>query len=203
MTNLDKALAEINAIRGQMARATEFRGFGPLTSAATGLIAIVAATGQHFWLKLPTNHTSDWLALWIATAFVSAALIGAEMFTRSRRHHSTMAEDMMRTAIEQFLPAAAAGVLLTGVLIVFSPPSLWLLPGVWQILFSLGVFASCKFLPKSIVLVGFWYLGCGLLCIAAAQGPRALSPWAMGVPFGIGQWLAAILLQRSLGDDRG
>jgi hypothetical protein len=144
-------------------------------------------------------HTGAWLALWIATAFVSAGLIGAEMVTRSRRHHSAMAEDMMRTAIEQFLPAATAGVLLTAVLIVFAAQSLWLLPGLWQMLFSLGVFASCKFLPRSIVWVGFWYLGCGLLCIVAAQGGHALSPLAMGVPFGVGQWLAAILLQRSLG----
>jgi len=203
MSNLDKALAEINAIRGQMARATEFRGFGPLTSAATGLLAIFAAVGQAFWLKHPTAHADSWLALWIATAFVSAALIGAEMVTRSRRHHSAMAEDMMRTAIEQFLPAATAGVLLTGVMIVFAPSSLWLLPGLWQILFSMGVFASCKFLPKPVVLVGFWYLGCGLLCLAAAQRGNALSPWAMGVPFGVGQWLAAILLQRSLGADHG
>ena len=199
MTNLDKALAEITAIRGQMARATEFRGFGPLTSAATGLLAIIAAIGQGFWLKSPATHTADWLALWIATAFVSAGLIGAEMVTRSRRHHSAMAEDMMRTAIEQFLPAATAGVLLTAVLIVFAGQSLWMLPGLWQILFSLGVFASCRVLPRSIALVGFWYLASGLACLAFAHAGYAFSPLAMGVPFGIGQWLAAILLQRSLG----
>jgi hypothetical protein len=199
MSNLDRALAEISAIRDQMARATEFRGFGPLTSAMTGVIALAAALGQHFWLPAAQAHVRGWLALWSAAALISAGLIGAEMVTRSRRHHSHLAEDMMRTAIEQFLPAATAGVLLTAVLIVFAPQSLWMLPGLWQILFSLGVFASCRVLPRSIALVGFWYLASGLACLAFAQGGHGFSPWAMGVPFGAGQWLAAVLLQRSLG----
>jgi len=200
MSNLDRALAEITAIRDQMARATEFRGFGPLTSAMTGVIAIAAALVQHFWLPAAATHVSAWLALWSSSALISAGLIGVEMITRSRRHHSHLAEDMMRTAIEQFLPAATAGLLLTAVLIVFAPTSLWMLPGLWQLMFGLGVFAACRVLPRSIALVGFWYLTSGLLALAFAQHGQAFSPWAMGAPFGAGQWLAAILLQRSLGD---
>ena len=203
MTNLDKALAEITAIRGQMARATEFRGFGPLTSAMTGVLAVAAALGQAFWIRDAPHHAVAWLSLWTATACVSIGLIGAEMVTRSRRLHSNLAEDMIRTAIEQFLPAAAAGALITVVLFRFAPQSLWLLPGLWQVLFSLGVFASCRFLPRSIAIVGFWYLACGLACLAMAQGEYALSPWTMGVAFGVGQWLGAVLLQRSLGNDHG
>ena len=35
MRDLDRALADITAIRSQMARGTEFRGYGPVTMAAT------------------------------------------------------------------------------------------------------------------------------------------------------------------------
>jgi predicted benzoate:H+ symporter BenE len=55
------------------------------------------------------------------------------------------------------------------------------------------VFASCRFLPRWIVAVGVWYLLTGLICIALGDG-RALSPWAMGLPFGIGQALVAGIL---------
>jgi hypothetical protein len=204
MSNLDRALAEISAIRGQMARATEFLGYGPSTFAITGLLAGAAALGQSIWLKDAAGHVIAWLALWIGVAAFSAAIIGFEMVTRSRRIHSDLAEEMIRTAVEQFLPAAAAGVLITATLVMFAPQSLPLLPGLWQIAFSLGVFASCRFLPRRLTAVGVWYLACGLLSLARSGGHAAFSPWLMGVPFGLGQLLVAVLLQRSLeaDDDR-
>ncbi len=198
MTNLDKALAEIIAIRGQMARATEFRGYGPRTFAVTSLLAVMASLAQSLWLRRPGAHVPLWLGLWVATAAVSAALIGFEMVTRSRRIHSDLADDMIRAAVEQFLPAGAAGALITAVLFWFEPQAVSLLPGLWQIIFSLGVFASCRFLPKLMTLVGVWYLASGLVALALSAGPYAFSPWLMGVPFGVGESLVAILLQHSV-----
>ena len=72
---------------------------------------------------------------------------------------------------------------------------LWMLPGLWELIFSLGVFASCRFLPRQMFAVGVWYLACGLTCLMAASGSKALSPWEMGIPFGVGQLLVAVVLQ--------
>ena len=58
-----------------------------------------------------------------------------------------------------------------------------MLPGIWQIIFSLGVFSSCRFLPRPMVAAGVWYLLTGLICLSLGD-TRALSPWAMGIPFG-------------------
>jgi hypothetical protein len=72
-----------------------------------------------------------------------------------------------------------------------------MLPGMWQLIFSLGVFSSCRFLPRPMIAAGLWYLLTGLVCIALADN-RALSPLAMGIPYGAGQLLvAAILLLHS------
>jgi hypothetical protein len=203
VSNLDRALAEISAIRGQMARASEFRGYGPATFAATGLLAALAAAAQGLWLKEPTAHVGAYLALWIGVAAASAAIIGFEMVTRSRRMHSDLAGEMIRAAVEQFLPAAAAGALITAVLCRFAPHSLPLIPGLWQITFGLGVFASCRFLPRAMVLVGVWYLAIGLVCLAHSSGAEAFSPWGMGLAFGIGQGLVAVVLHRGVGGDHG
>ena len=46
MKDLERALADITAIRSQMARGTQFRGYGPVTVAATGLLALLAAALQ-------------------------------------------------------------------------------------------------------------------------------------------------------------
>jgi hypothetical protein len=193
MNDLNKALGDISSIRRQVARSTEFRGYGPATLAATGGIAILAAAAQSVWLPHPANRIPAYLAIWISTAIVSAALIAVQTVTRSQRIHSGMADEMIRMAVEQFLPAAGAGALLTFVLVDFVPSALWMLPGLWQITFSLGVFSSCRFLPRSMAAAGAWYLLTGLTCIALADD-RALSPWAMGIPYGMGQLLVAGIL---------
>jgi hypothetical protein len=141
--------------------------------------------------------------LWIDTAIVSVAIVGLEAVRRSRRVHSGLADDMIQAAAEQFLPAAVAGALLTFVIVRSAPESLWMLPGLWQVVFSLGVFASCRSLPRPMIAVAVWYLVTGLACLALAKGAGAFSPWAMGVPFGVGQVLAALLLQRHDGGHDG
>jgi hypothetical protein len=193
MNDLNKALGDISSIRRQMARSTEFRGYGPATLASTAVVAVAAAGAQAVWVHDPANHIAAYLSIWIATAALSAALIAAEMFTRSRRIHSGMADDMIRMAVEQFLPSVGAGALITLVLILYVPSALWMLPGIWQVIFSLGVFSSCRFLPRSVASAGAWYLLTGLGCIALADS-RALSPWAMGIPYGAGQLLVAAIM---------
>jgi hypothetical protein len=63
----------------------------------------------------------------------------------------------------------------------------------WLVIFSLGVFSSCRFLPRPMVAAGVWYLLTGLSALAMG-GARALSPWVMGIPFGAGQLLVAAIL---------
>ena len=200
MSDYDRALAQISALRSQMARATEFRGYGPATFTVTGALAVLAGLAQSRWLPAAASHTTQWLALWIVVAAISATIIGVEMVGRSRRLHSHLADDMIRAAVEQFLPCAVAGGALTVVLSMFTPQSLWMLPGLWQILFGLGVFASCRFLPRAMAMVGFWYLGAGLLCLAFGGGAQAFAPWAMGAPFGVGQVLVAAVLRFAAGE---
>lgn len=193
MNELNRALGDISSIRRQMARSTEFRGYGPATLAATGLIAFLAATVQALLVPDPVNHISSYLSVWIWTAILSAALTGVQMYTRTRRMHSGMSQEMMHMAVEQFLPSAGAGLLITTVLVCYVPTALWMLPGIWQVIFSLGVFSSCRFLPRPMLAAGAWYLLTGLVCISFGGG-RALSPWAMGFPYGAGQLLVAGVL---------
>jgi hypothetical protein len=204
MNDLNRALGDISSIRKQMASATEFRGYGPATLAATGVFALVAALVQWVWVVDPFHHISAYLSVWIATAVLSAGLTGVQMYTRSRRIHSALSDEMIGMAVKQFLPAVGAGLLLTVVMVRYVPSIAWLIPGLWQVVFSLGIFSSCRFLPRPMIAAGIWYLLTGLGCIALA-GDGALSPWAMGVPFGVGQLLVAaiLLLGTSEGGNEG
>jgi hypothetical protein len=188
-----RRLATSASIRRQMARSTEFRGYGPATLAGTAAFAVIAAGVQSVWVSDPANHIGSYLSIWIWTAFLSAILIAIQMHTRTRRIHSGLADEMIRMAVEQFLPSGVAGFFLTIVLVRFAPSAQWMLPGLWQIVFSLGVFSSCRFLPRPMLAAGAWYLLTGLLCVTLGE-TRALSPWAMGISFGAGQLVVAGIL---------
>jgi hypothetical protein len=195
--DLNDALDEITAIRAQIARSAEFRGFGPLTVAATGLLALGAAEFQARMLPAAEHDIASFLELWMTTALIAAVLIAAEMVIRTRVIHSGLAPEMIGSAVESLVPCGIAGMLLTAVLVARASEAVWMLPGLWQILLGLGVCASARFLPWPILFVAGWYIVTGLICISSLAAAGVLSPWAMGLPFGVGQLLAAVILQWS------
>jgi uncharacterized membrane protein len=195
MQKLQQAMSEIHSIRAQVARGTEFRGYGPASIAFSGVLALSVAAGQSLWMTDYRHDFAHYLAVWVCTAAVAVALTTLETFVRARRVHSGLAREMVGSAAEQFLPAVVVGILVTAVLMRTSAQATWMLPGLWELMFSLGVFASCRFLPRQIFAVGVWYLACGLYCLTVGAPDRPLSPWAMGIPFGIGQLLVAVVLR--------
>lgn len=200
MSDLHKALADIGNIRLQLAAGTTFRGFGPTVIATTGLLSIAAAAAQSMQL-LPHQNPIHFLCVWIAVAAVSAVLIGAEMHARTRRQNSGLADAMLVSAVEHFLPVGAAGVVIAAVLMRLADDAVWLLPGLWQMLIALGLFAAVRFLPRTIIIAAAWYFVSGATVLALASETRTLSPWSMGLPFGIGQLLLAAILRVAEGGD--
>ena len=195
---LREALTQISEIRLQLARTEVFRGLRALPVAMSGLLALAAAGFQAAWVSRPAEQLSAYLTLWIGAAVVSAVAAGTEMALRWRTATSPWAREKTWLAVEQFLPCLAAGGLLTFVVVRSAPEGAWMLPGLWQILFSLGIFASCRLLPRALFGVAVFYLASGLASLALARGELAFSPWAMGLPFGTGQLLAAAVLYRTL-----
>jgi hypothetical protein len=63
MRDLDKALADIFAIRSQIAAGTAFRGYGPATVAATGGLALLTALLQ--FLVGRSDGSSTGVFLWL------------------------------------------------------------------------------------------------------------------------------------------
>jgi len=192
MTDLNRALVDIRSIRRQVAQTTEFRGYGPLTLSATAVLALLAGVVQFQWIPEPADAPVLYVALWLGTAVLCSALIATQMLTRARRLHSGMADEMIRMAVAQFLPAGIAGAILPFVLLRITQNVFWMLPGLWQIIFSLGVFASCRCLPKPMLLAGAWFLITGLACVALGDN-RALAAATMSGAYGIGMILVAVI----------
>ena len=198
---LKEALVQITEIRTQMARTEVFRGYRAMPAAFSGLVALTAATLQVLVIRDPVQQYPAYLVLWIGSAVVSGASAVMEMMIRARNARSELTREQTALALEQFFPCLAAGGLTTLVVVRSSPALVWILPGLWQIFYSLGIFATCRLLPRPMSAVAVFYAATGLTTLAVAQGDWALSPLAMGGPFGVGQLLAAAVLHRTLERD--
>jgi hypothetical protein len=195
---LRQALAEVAEIRAHLARTEVFRGYRSLTVGFTGLVGLAAAVVQAAWLPQPTGRLGAYLALWGGAATINLAVAGVEIWLRVHVAASAVTRRATIFAVEQFLPALVVGGLITVVIARRASESAWMLPGLWALLFSLGIFASSRLLPRPVAIAGAWYFVGGVLALLWGQGEAALSPWIMGTTFGVGQLLTAAIFHITL-----
>lgn len=200
---LRDALDQISEIRQRMARGQVFRGYRSVTTAFTAVLAVVTSAAQARWVPRPWRDVDDYLWLWCAAAVLSLLVVGVEMAVRAVRSGSALHRQMTMLAVDQFVPCLVAGALVTYAIGKFAGDSIWIMPGLWAVLFSLGVFASRRFLPRGVGLVGGYYLMAGLVCLAIGRDGTTLKPWSMAIVFGTGQLLAAGVLWWTLERSHG
>ncbi len=195
---LHEALVQIAEIRRHMAKSDMFRGYRSAPVAVSGLLALGAAVVQARFIPEPADNVQEYLTLWIGAAALSMVAMAIEMAIRLNRTDQRGHWELTRLAIEQFLPCVIAGALVTAALVREMPQYVALLPGLWQILFAMGIFASARLLPKPLVAIGAFYLGSGVIVLIWARDAYSLEPWCMGVPFALGQVGAAAILYWTL-----
>jgi hypothetical protein len=196
--DLHAALAQLSEIRAQVARTETFRGYRAAPVAFSGVVACLAAALQDVFIHDPANNLTAYLGLWVGAALLSMAVTGVAMIVHCRKSQSSLTKPNTIVTVGQFLPSVVAGGLVTFVLYRSMENAAWMLPGLWSIFFSLGIFASYRLLPKATFWVGVFYMATGIFCLLLARDDLAFSPWAMGLPFGVGQMLSAAILYWTL-----
>lgn len=191
--HLDKALDQLSEIHAQLLRSEVFRGYRSGPTAATGVVALVAAALQTGWLGAADPH--GFVRFWLFAACACIAVCGLDVLAGVRRAELRGRDQTLRVVL-QFVPAILVGGLLA-VALPRIPGGEALLPGLWALTFGLGVLASRPYLPRAIGWVGLWYLVAGS-ALLVLPGDAAPSPWGMGLTFGIGQLAAAAVLHVNL-----
>jgi hypothetical protein len=196
--DLHDALSQIAEIRLRLAETERFRGYRSLPVAFSGFLAIVAAAIQPYFVADPQHEIVAYCGLWIGAATLSVLAAGLTMFMRDRLGGISQSREITLLALSQLLPSLIAGALVTVVIVRSIPSAVVLLPGLWQVLFSLGLFASYRLLPRAMFAVALFYLTSGTITLAFSGGESALAPWAMGLPFALGQFSASGVLYWNL-----
>ena len=209
---LDEALSDMQAIRSQLNRVQVATCYRSATAAASGSLALGAAAIEYLspqigYLQLlslravgssvVSEKAVQFLSYWSFVAFLCVFVIAVEMGWRYWKVSAPHQRRHTRQSLAEFLPSIAVGLVL-GLLVVFQQPEhAALLPGLWSILFGLGILATLKRLPTGSIWIVVHYLVAGFFCLKFGAGQQALAPWTMAVTFGLGQLLAAVILQRA------
>ena len=191
---LNEALGRISQIHEQVGRTRTFRGFRSLTVGFSGVLGIAAALVQANRITHPVDRVGGYVSLWVSVALISLVVVGAELVYRWSVTDSSFRRRQTILVIRQFAPCLVAGATLTAIVVLSAREIAWTLPGLWAILFSLGVFACSGLMPPAMFWVGVYYLASGAASLAIGSGSQAFSPWMMAGTFGIGQLLTAGIL---------
>lgn len=193
---LTKALDQISQIHEHLTKSEVSRDYRALPAALSGLVAIGAATAQP--LILPGATPRQYVLYWFVVGAVGFVVAGGGILTRYLREKDTVARRQTRTVLGQLLPCLVAGVAVTVTLKGLGDGAIALLPGLWAILYSLGIFASRPYLPRAIGFVALYYIVAGTVLLILANSGDSLSPHGMACTFGPGQLLAGAVLYWNL-----
>ena len=192
MTDVGRALEQIAEIHEHLAKSEIYRGWRSIPVACSGLVGIAAGATQ------PALDASGFTFYWV-TIGTLALLVGCSEIAWHFVMRATPTERRRSSQVlGQFLPALVAGALVTGALVRFGPEFVRLLPGVWALLFGVGIFAARPYVPRASGWVALYYWTAGLLLLWSSDWLNVLSPWAVGGTFGGGQLLAAVVLYWNL-----
>jgi len=195
--DIEEALSRISEIHSHLGKAEVYRGYRAVPVALSGALALSAAAEQARLLGgQPTARA--FVLYWTVVAGLGLATAGGGIAWKYLARSDQAARRKTRIAVGQFLPCIAAGIFLTAAASLAGPNLIAFLPGLWALLFGLGVFSSRPYLPRLTGFVGLFYLGAGAVLLALAPRESGLSPWGIGLTFGIGQVLSGIVLYWSL-----
>jgi hypothetical protein len=169
-----RAMDNLRFIRETMAAAATFTAVSGWGTMLIGVTALVA-TG----LAAMTGSTMRWVFIWMCEAVLSVMI---SMYTMTLKAHANglpLWSEPARKILFSFVPPLAVGALLT--LVCYEHGLLGLLPGVWMLLYGVGVVAAGTFSVRIVPVMGVAFMGVGTVALFA---PPSWTTACMAAGFG-------------------
>src|SRR5437870_4343868 len=132
-----EALSQISEIHGHLAKGEVYRGFRPFPVALSGAcgLAAIGLQGRFVAADDPIGVVVFWLSVAVIGGFVG----GSETLYKYVFHEDAFTRRRTRRVVGQFVPCLVAGSAVTAALTRSGGSLVPLLPGLWAILFGLGL----------------------------------------------------------------
>ena len=186
------ALDQLDAIHEHLAKAEVYRGFRVPAVALVGAVGLLAAAAQPR-LFAPAEP-AGFVWYWLSVAGVCGLVGGGATFRDYLGRDDEFARRRTRQVFAQFGPCLLAGGVVTAAAVRSAADLVPYLPGLWAVLFGLGVVAIRPYLPRGVGKVGLGYVVAGGVLLARAPLNPEPSPWAVGGVFGLGHLVTALVL---------
>jgi hypothetical protein len=131
----ERAIESLEFIRTTMARSAPFTAVSGAGGIAMGVLALTAAA-----VARSASSNEQWLTIWVGCAAVAVPVGFVLMRVKARRHDLTLWSAAGRRFAQGFVPAIAAGAVLTFALV--QADAVDLVPAVWLLLYGAGVLAG-------------------------------------------------------------
>jgi hypothetical protein len=188
------ALEQLDHIHEHLSRAGVYRGFRAPAVALVGALGLLAAAGQPL---VPGAAAGTGFATYWAAVAGAGCLVGLAASARScALDPDELERRRTRRVLAQFLPCLLAGAAITAGLVRTAPELVPLLPGIWAVVFGLGVVAASPHLPAGVWSVGTGYVAVGAAILLRTDPSSGPSGWAVGGVFGAGHLATALVLWR-------
>ena len=198
MFDTDEALAKIEEIHHHLAKSGIYRGYRSFVVAFSGIIGILAAILQP--LVVQGTDSFVFVGYWGAVAGINLILCTVMILYRFLFRETRFEQQKTLTVLIQFIPMILAGCLVTPFLAFNGAATIPLLPGVWALLFGMGILNVRPYLTNHTLIPAlFYFAGAGLLFYLRYYDAHWLTA-GMGAVFGTGQLLSALVLY--LGSER-
>ena len=191
----DRAIQDLSFIRRTMEGAASFTDVPGCGLALTGVTALIAA-----WVASVQPTAIRWLAIWLLEALLGATLGTALMLRKMqlRSGPGPMLSVPARKFLLGFWPSVIAGAILTVSLAdrggMWQPGSRApeVLPGLWLLLYGVGVVTAGAFSVRAVPLmgIGFMFLGAMALLVPSLPGDLLLALGFGGLQIAFGAFIA-------------
>jgi hypothetical protein len=198
--HVQDALVQVRELQQSITNRLRFKGFSGPTRAVSGTVALVMAAIMYSpWFPASTEaHLVGWGSVFTVGFCLNA---GALIYWFLSDPAVKRNVHRLSPVLDVLAPLAVGGI-LTATLILHGMHRY--LFGTWMCMFGLINLVSRHVLPRSICLVGLFYIGCGGVWLLA-PGVSFLNPWPMGLVFFAGEWAGGIILyldERRYGEER-
>ena len=197
----DRALQDLSFIRRTMEGASSFTDVPGWGLVAIGVTAVVAAA-----VAAPQPSAGRWLVVWVVELAVAIVIGSVMMWRKMRRRGSSEGAPPLTVPARKFLlgllPGLAAGAALSFAMI--QGVALWtpgtvvppLLPGLWLLLYGVGVVTAGMFSVRPVPLLGLVLMALGALAVLVPKVPSAA---VLGLGFGVVQIVFGVVIARRHG----
>ena len=181
----ERAMDNLRYIRETMEAAATFTAVSGWGTILVGVSALGAAG-----LASITHSTTRWMFIWLIEAAFSIAMSVYAMAIKSRAARLPLWSEPARKIVFSFAPPMMVGALLT--LFFYEHAMLRQLPGIWMLLYGVGVVTAGTFSVRIVPVMGFAFMTVGAIALFA---PAAWATASMAAGFGglhifFGVWIA-------------